>query len=194
VPDQKCGFHNVTGGGEATVYYIFTMKSSIFSLVDHEVFAVSASAQGRRSACIATWVLPTTLRAQQPQCLFLSSPLNFTHQLIRGSRRFVLQLLSEGQEPLLPRLGLRSGRETDKLEAIDHRITAAGDIILEGTCGYLVAEVQEEFSLSERVAFIGRVLEQRVFTEKKPLKKMAAFNALDPQTRAQLEAKRGQMA
>ncbi len=67
---------------------------------------------------VATWVLVVTLRPERGRVLMALSPKSLTAELVRASRHFTVQLLSEGQQALIPRLGLVSGREADKLGAI----------------------------------------------------------------------------
>lgn len=168
--------------------------SSFFSLVDHEVFAITAHSAEARSGMIATWVLPASIQSGYPECLFLSSPLNFTHSLIMQSQRFVIHLLAEEQAELVGQLGLSSGRDSDKLKTVAHSVTKQGDLIIKDCCGFAVCEVKQSFSLAERVAIVGRVLHQEVYSERKALTKKAAFARVSPEILAALHAKQKEIA
>jgi len=168
--------------------------ASFFSLVDHEVFAITAHTAHARSGMIATWVLPASIQAGYPECLILSSPDNFTHKLIMESRRFVIHLLSDQQSDLLGKLGLSSGRDVDKLSQVNHRLSSSGDLVIQNTCGYAICEVKEFFTLAERVAVIGRVLQQEFAPELQALTKKAAFTKVSPDIRDKLYAKQKEVA
>ncbi|MFW7380765.1 MAG: flavin reductase [Oligoflexus sp.] len=167
---------------------------SFFSIVDHEVFAITAHTAAARSGMIATWVLPASIQQGYPQCLFLSSPYNFTHELIMESKRFVIHLLSSSQSALLGQLGLGSGRDHDKLKELAYGLSPEGDIILSDTCGYAVCSVKNSFALDERVAIVGEVLQQKVFADKTALTKKAAFANVSPEIRDRLHAKQKEVA
>jgi flavin reductase (DIM6/NTAB) family NADH-FMN oxidoreductase RutF len=171
-------------------------KSSPFAFVDHEVFAITAHHEGRRSGFIATWVLPASIQEGYPQCLILSSPGNYTHELILASKRLVLHLLGRDQAELLPLLGLDSGRDhPDKLAKVEGQIVGDhADFILSNTCGYAVCQLQQRFALDEREALVGQVLHQEIVPGASALTKRQAFADLDDESRMRLQEKQKEVA
>lgn len=180
-------------------------NNSVFSLIDHEVFALTAHESAKKqSACIVTWVLPCSIQKDYPECMVLSSPYNYTHELILSTKRFVLHLLADTQAFHLLDLGVDSGREHDKLSRVAHKIKSSPssesgmrgyqDIILEGVCGYRICELIDTFELNERVALIGRVVEETLYPDRHALRKRAAFASLTASDRQILYAKQQEVA
>lgn len=172
----------------------FIMAQSIFSFVDHEVFAITANHGGQQSGSIATWVLPSSIQDGYPECMVLSAPQNYTHELMLGSGRFVLHLLAKSQARHLLALGIESGRDLDKLSLVPHTLNGKGDVILDGVSAYRVCTVVQTMRLSERVAVIGRVEHEQLFSQRLPLSKKAAFAALSSEERQKLHDKQKQVA
>lgn len=170
------------------------MTQSVFSFVDHEVFAITAHHDGKRTASIATWVLPSSIQPGYPECMILSSPHNFTHELMLSSGRFVLHLLAKEQAKHLLALGIESGRNTDKLGSVAHTVNNTKDIILDGVVGYRVCTITKTFQLAERVAVVGKLEQEQLYPEKKALSKKYAFSALSPEERQSLQDKQKQVA
>lgn len=154
------------------------MSQSLFTRIDPEVFLISGHHQGRESTLVATWVLPVTLREDRGRMLVALSPGSRTAELVRESRRLVVQLLSEGQEALIPRFGLVSGHEADKLGTVEIERTSRGLPVVKETCGWADCDVIGELITDERLVLLGRVVEERVFPERRPLRLSEAYRAL----------------
>lgn len=173
-------------------------KGSIFSLVDHEVFALTAVGGAKESACIATWVLPSSIQEAYPECIVLSSPHNYTHELILSSKRFVLHLLAEDQATHLIHLGVDSGRQHNKLKRVPYKRAERGnslyDIVLDGVAGYRVCQLEKTFELDERVVLVGRVITEQLSEGLKALTKSAAFAALSDSDQQILRQKQQEIA
>jgi flavin reductase (DIM6/NTAB) family NADH-FMN oxidoreductase RutF len=166
------------------------LTQSLLMRTDPEVFLVSGHHQGLDSTLVATWVLPVTLRADRGRVLVALSPRSLTSELVRASRRFTVQLLSEGQQPLIPHFGLVSGRETDKLDTVEIARTTRGLAVVIGTCGWLECDVIAEMVTDERIVLLGRVVEQRVFPKRRPLRLSEAYRALPQDVLRAIEEQR----
>ena len=164
--------------------------ASIFSLTDHEVFLLTcADNEGRKSGMIATWVLPASLLPDTPRLMFLSSPLNYTHELMLAKGSFVVHLLASDQFGMVPQFGLHSGRAQDKFDNIDMVCSNGGHPIVQGTCGWAECKVAANYDMGERVMVVGEVTSQKCFDNKKALTKRMAFSSLAPEVRNQLAEK-----
>ena len=159
---------------------------TIFSKTNHEVFVITANGEPS-SGFIATWVLPASLVPGTPRLLVLASPLNYTTQLIRDSKKFVVNLLADDQSSLIPHFGLLSGKSQDKLASIDHQESDFGPL-LDHTCGYAQCLLSKEVDLGERVILIGDV-EHHTVHPKEALTKNHGFGSLPEEIRQQLVEK-----
>jgi flavin reductase (DIM6/NTAB) family NADH-FMN oxidoreductase RutF len=106
------------------------------------------------------------------------SPKGLTAELVCASRRFTVQLLSEGQQALIPRLGLVSGREAEKLDTIEYDRTRRGLPVVMGACGWAECDVIAELTTDERIVLLGRVVEEQVFSKRRPLRLSQAYRTL----------------
>jgi flavin reductase (DIM6/NTAB) family NADH-FMN oxidoreductase RutF len=166
------------------------MSSSIFNLVNPELYVITAVHEGQASGQIATWVMLAALVPEHLRVVVVLSPRNFTFRLIQESRHFVINLLAEGQQDWLPLFGLRSSAEIDKFAQIPVRTTVSGIPILPQTCGWAECQTVQEVDLSDRVVVIADVLQQEVDASRQPLCRTEALAALPQQVREALVQKR----
>ena len=172
---------------EAHTYY-----GSIFSFTDHELYIVTSRAGERENGQIATWIMPATLVPDTPRLVAIMSPSNLTHDLIQQSGRFTVTMLAEGQEEYVPLFGLVSGRDIDKLDGIPLERTASGLPVPKGGCGWADCIIVESINAGDRIVYLADIVEQRIVTGLRPLRKSVAFSNLSPDIRTLLEAKQRQ--
>ncbi len=142
---------------------------SLASLTDPCVYLISTRHEGRDNALVATWVVSATLVDHKGRMLVALSPSSLTAELVRASRRFAVQLLSEGQHDHVARLGLRSGREADKLDGLELARTSRGLPLVSGTCGWADCDAVIATGTDERLVSLGRVVEEEVYPDRRPL-------------------------
>ena len=80
--------------------------------------AVTAAHAGTRSGQIAVSVHGASIVPQRPRLTAALWKRNLTHDLVQRSGIFAVHLLREDQGEVVYRLGLRSGRDEDKLAAL----------------------------------------------------------------------------
>ncbi len=151
------------------------LPHDLLAQVDHEVFLLTARHEQRESGMIITWILPATLVPDRPRVIIVPSPCNFTHELMRASRRFLVHLLAEDQAELLPRFGLYSGRDRNKFEGMKLERTKTGLPIIPNCCGWIECQIISEQDLGDRIVTVADVIDQFVDPSRKPLSKSAAF-------------------
>ena len=81
--------------------------------------------------------------------------------LVNLSKTLALTLLSERQVDLLAPLGLRSGRDGQKLDGLEVELTAAGDPWFREGVGLIDCCVIEQYDLGDAVAFLCAVRDQQ---------------------------------
>ncbi len=116
--------------------------------------AVGASGPAGPNAQICVSVFGASIVPQRPRLLVSLSKTNYTEGLVRESGRLAVTLLSDTQASLLEPLGLRSGRDGDKLAGLDVELTAAGAPTFAGGVGALDCEVIEALDLGDATAFL----------------------------------------
>ncbi len=153
--------------------------SSIFTLVNAEIYVITAAHQGLRGGQVATWVMLASLVPEQMRVVAVISPCNFTYTLMQASQQFVLHLLAQGQQDWLPLFGMHSGHQTDKFAQIDDlQFTQGGIPILPGTCGWIKCNISHQINTGDRIILIADGVESHLNSDRKPLRRIEALEAL----------------
>jgi flavin reductase (DIM6/NTAB) family NADH-FMN oxidoreductase RutF len=166
------------------------LDPSLFGQTDHEIYLITASDAGQENGMIATWLMPATLVPDRPRLVAAISVANVTHRMIDKSRRFCVQLLAEDQLDLVPRFGLFSARERDKLAGLDLGRSPAGLPLIQGICAYADCAVVDQMESGDRTVFLADMTFQDYVNNKAPLRKRAAFSRLPAKTVMALLEKR----
>lgn len=84
---------------------------------------------------------------------------HLSHEILAETGRYVLHLLSRDQWDEIRALGFRSGREAEKLEGLDFRLTEDGLPVLPGSVAWLRCRVVNVMDAGASTYFMGDVLE-----------------------------------
>ena len=172
----------MSGGGQ-------TQPGTIFSLTDHEIYVITVSDGKDANGQVATWIMPATLVPGAPRLVAVLSPANYSHEFIKRTGRFVVNMLADDQADLLPLFGLVSGRDVDKLESVAHALTRSGIPVLADTCGWCECVVLTSMDTGDRIVYLCDIVDCELNPDKRPLRKREAFASLAPEIREALEEK-----
>ena len=120
----------------------------------------SHDAAGRLNAQICVSVFGASIVPERPRLLVVLSRTTLTHDLVAESGTLAVTLLAEDQLELLEPLGLRSGRDGEKLSGLPLRTTAAGDPLFTEGVGYLACEALDAVALGDSTAYLVAVRER----------------------------------
>ena len=123
--------------------------------------AVGSHGPAGPNAQICVSVFGASIVPERPRLLVTLSKTNSTTQLVQASGTLAVTLLSEQQVDLLAPLGLRSGRDGQKLDGLEVALTAAGDPWFPEGVGLIDCRVIEQYDLGDAVAFLCAVREQQ---------------------------------
>jgi flavin reductase (DIM6/NTAB) family NADH-FMN oxidoreductase RutF len=98
---------------------------------------------------------------ERPRVLVVSYRPNYTRELIAQSGTLAITVLDRGQMHLVEPLGIRTGRERDKLGGLGVELTADGDPWFPGGLGMARCQVIEAFDLGEATAFLCAVRDRQ---------------------------------
>lgn len=102
-----------------------------------------------------------------------------------------MQLLAEGQQTLIPRLGLVSGRKhSNKLDTLEIERTHRELPVVADTCGWADCDVISATVTDERVLLYARVIDEQVFAERQPLRLSTAYRTLPKDVLSAIEQQR----
>lgn len=83
-----------------------------------------------------------------------------THEILVETGRYVMHLLDREQWGVIRNLGFESGRERDKLQDVEHRLTDTWQLpVIEGCVAWMRCEVANVMDTGASTFFMGDILE-----------------------------------
>ena len=141
----------------------------LMSLLWSPMAAVTSHWRGKLNAQIAVAISAASIVPAKPRLLVQIYKGNHSHQLIYSSGALALNFLRPGQLQLIKEFGLVSGKDTDKLSAVPHRLGASGAPILQDCWAYLDCRVVNAMDGGDMTCFLVEVLEGDIISDEGPL-------------------------
>lgn len=123
--------------------------------------AISVRSGDTVNAQIAVAITSATIVLHRPRLIVQIYRTNYTHDLIARSGVLAVNFLNHDQLPLIWQLGMRSGRDGDKLAGIPYTTGVTGCPLLEGSFGYLDCRVVNAMDGGDMTAFLVEALAAR---------------------------------
>ena len=120
--------------------------------------AVSVRVGDVVNAQIAVAITSASIVLHRPRLIVQIYHTNYTHDLIAESGALAVNFLNHDQLPLIWGLGMRSGRDCDKLGDVPYASGSTGSPLLEGSFGYLDCRVINAMDGGDMTAFLVEVL------------------------------------
>lgn len=146
------------------------------------VTLITCAHEGVKNVMTAAWVIPTSF---EPLLINISIGLTrFSHDLIKHSGEFGINICAENQLDLAELCGNNSGTEMDKFEA-GRIATRPGKMIkaplIEGCAATIECSVEDSFVAGDHTVFVGRTLEYDENPELSPLLRFRGnFHGIGP--------------
>ncbi len=161
---------------------------SVFRLVDHEVWIVTAGDANRHGGLVATWVSRASIDAQRPLAAVAIGVNHYTRELLDASGAFAVHLITADQLELVWRFGLGSGRDRDKLAELAWQAGETGTPVLADVLAWLECRTIHRFDAGDRIYYLGEVVAGRQVNPGKPLCEAELFSQASDARKAQLQA------
>ncbi len=161
---------------------------AVFSLVERELWIVSAAAGTRRGGLAATWVSPASIDPAVPLVLVALAANHFTTSLVEQSGVFAAHLLAEEQHALAWNFAHGSGRDRDKWAGLVPRRAVTGAPLLPDCLAWLDCRVLDRYPAGDRCYFWAEVCAGEQVREGRPLGASAFFAAASAEQRVTLRA------
>ncbi len=144
------------------------MQEVAFAALVHGVYVVTTRLEDQVNGMTASWASQVSLN---PLLVMVSiAPPRYSHNLIKESRIFAVNVLGGDQVELAKRFGYKSGRKVDKFAGLDYRTATTGAPILPQAYAYLDAKLVDTFTAGDHTLFIGEVVDARILNpEARPL-------------------------
>ncbi len=120
--------------------------------------AISTRSGDAANAQIAVAITGASIVLRRPRLIVQIYRTNYTHDLIAASGVLAVNFLNGSQLPLIWQLGMRSGRDRDKLAEVGYSAGVTGCPLLEGSFGYLDCQVVNAMDGGDMTAFLVEVL------------------------------------
>jgi len=145
------------------------MNRAAFHNISYGVYIVTSGRDGKFNGQIANSIVQVT---SKPAILAICiNKENYTHELIKSSRKFTVSILSEAAPmTFIGLFGFKSGREVDKLKDVKTRPGVTGvPIVLDYSIGFIEAELENELDCGTHTIFTGKVVEADLTGEGEPM-------------------------
>lgn len=133
---------------------------ALYQLLRHvtsPVVAITATRGEKRNGLIIDSAIRASIVPTVPRLAVFIHKFNLTHDLIFDSGRYVLHLLRTDQFELIHHLGFQSGRDTDKLAAVPHRLGRLGAPVLDDCYAHFECRVVNAMDTGSSTCFLGDV-------------------------------------
>ncbi len=142
------------------------MDPKAFHSIQYGMYIIGARQGDKLNAQVANTLFQIT--SEPPTVAVSINKKNLTHEYIQASHAFSASALQQ-DTPLsfIGQFGFKSGRDTDKLAGIEHRIGKTGSpVILQNAVAYFEVKVTKEFDAGTHTIFWGEVAEAEVLNDK----------------------------
>lgn len=145
------------------------MNRAALHKISYGLYIVTSGQDGKFNGQIANSIVQVTSKpATLAMCI---NRENYTYELIRQSRKFVVSIVSEAAPmTFIGLFGFKSGRDVDKLKEVKTKIGVTGvPIVLDYSIGFIEAEVESELDCGTHTIFVGKVVEADLTGEGQPM-------------------------
>ncbi|OGP91237.1 MAG: High molecular weight rubredoxin [Deltaproteobacteria bacterium RBG_19FT_COMBO_43_11] len=145
------------------------MNRSAFHKISYGLYIVTSGQNGKFNGQIANSLFQVTAN---PATIAISiNKENYTHELIKLSRKFAVSILSQAAPmTFIGLFGFKSGRDVDKLKDIKTKTGVTGvPIVLDYALSFIEVQVEGEMDCGTHTIFFGKVVEADVISNDEPL-------------------------
>lgn len=136
------------------------MQETAFASLVNGVYVVTTRLKEVVNGMTAAWVSQVSLN---PLLIMVSiAPPRYSHNLIKDSGIFALNVLTTAQVELAKRFGYKSGRKVDKFAGLEWTTAATGAPILPQAYAYLDLTLTDTFPAGDHTLFVGQVVDAKI--------------------------------
>jgi flavin reductase (DIM6/NTAB) family NADH-FMN oxidoreductase RutF len=164
-----------------------TDAETVFSLLDPEIWLLTARVGNRQGGLVATLVSQASIVPDGPRVWVGLSPQHHTTGLVRKGESFLLHLVREAHFDLVYRFGTRSGHDEDKFADGAWERSELGHPRLADAVAWMECEVESFASTGDRLHFLGRVKRAKKLSDEPPLTLSKFRSMQSPAQAAEIE-------
>jgi flavin reductase (DIM6/NTAB) family NADH-FMN oxidoreductase RutF/rubredoxin len=145
------------------------MNRSALHKISYGLYIVTSGQDGKFNGQIANSMFQVT---SSPATVAISiNKENYTHALIKESRKFVVSILSEAAPmTLIGLFGFKSGRDVNKLQNVKVKTGVTQvPIVLDNSVSYIEVDVQKEMDCGTHTIFMGNIVDCDMISDAVPM-------------------------
>lgn len=145
------------------------MNKTALHKISYGLYIIGSGYDGKFNGQIGNTLFQVT---SDPATIAISiNKANYTHELIKLSRKFSVSILSQAAPmTFIGLFGFKCGREVNKLENVKTKTGPTGvPIVLDYSVGYLEAELTGELDCGSHTIFVGRVVDADITGGEEPM-------------------------
>jgi flavin reductase (DIM6/NTAB) family NADH-FMN oxidoreductase RutF len=131
----------------------------LLRLLTTPVVAITSARGDKRNGMISDGAVRLSIAPDVPRLLVQINTWHLTHEIVSETGRFALHLLHAEQTDVVTKLGFSSGRESDKLADLPHRLGVTGCPILRDCYAWFDCTVINRMDTGMSTCFLGQALE-----------------------------------
>jgi flavin reductase (DIM6/NTAB) family NADH-FMN oxidoreductase RutF len=139
----------------------------VFRKILDGVFVVTTKKKEKINGMTAVWV--TRASFNPPLLSVAIGKTRYSHDLIKDSGVFAVNILSETQVAQGKHFGFTSGKKTDKFKDLEYTTGKTGSPVLKDIAGYFDCKVVSSCDAGDHTIFVGEVLDAKVYENRVPL-------------------------
>ena len=150
------------------------MQETLLKSILTGVYVLTVQDQGNINGTTVAWATPVSY---EPLLVMASmAGIRASHDMIKNSGYFGLNVLKADQVDLARNFGFQSGRDVDKFDGVNFTTSEHGLPVLKDARGFIECRLVSAYPAGDHTLFVGEVISASVFDEEtKPL----AFSAED---------------
>ncbi|MFP3868447.1 MAG: flavin reductase family protein [Desulfobacteraceae bacterium] len=144
------------------------VQQVVFAAISEGVYVLTTREGDKVNGMTAAWVAQVSFN---PLLIMVSVAFTrYSHELIKKSGIFALNVLTTEQVDVAKRFGYKSGRRVDKFAGLTYETAVTGAPILPEAYAYLDLKLVHTYPAGDHDLFIGEVVDAKILhPEAKPL-------------------------
>ncbi|MBM4314954.1 MAG: High molecular weight rubredoxin [Deltaproteobacteria bacterium] len=135
------------------------MNKAAFYKLSYGLYVITSGEGEKSNGQIANTVFQVT--SDPPTVVVSINKANYTHELIRSSRKFAVSILEEATPmKMIGQFGFKCGRDIDKFSGIQARTGETGiPVVTSHAVAFIETEVTGEMDCGTHTLFLGKVVD-----------------------------------
>lgn len=145
------------------------MNKSVLHKITYGLYIISSGQEGKFNGQVGNTMFQVT---SDPATIAISiNKENYTHELIKLSRKFAVSILSQAVPmTFIGLFGFKCGRDVNKLQDVKTKTGQTGvPIVMDYSIGYLETELMSELDCGSHTIFVGRIVDADVTGNEEPM-------------------------